>query len=488
MDFITLTLALVPFIALFYLLVVRRMQAKVVMPFVWFITAGLMLFYWKLSPLLLANSFLKAISVTLEIALIILGAIWLLEILKVSNGILVLRKLLGSISEDSRVQAILIAWFFGAIIEGAAGFGTPAALVAPLLVGLGFAPLHAVVVALVANSAPVSFGAVGTPVLIGLGGLSFSLSEVTFKIALIHGIIALFLPLLISFMVSKFQEKKLDRKIVVFSLLSGAVFSVLYVSTAMLIGPELPSIVAGIGGLLIMGLVARKENKNKAPLTHFLKVISPYIIVVVLLACSRLIPPVKAFLSDFAVQLGLHTFRPFYAPSFFLILTALLSIFIFRLSKEQTLHSLNATWGTLKKPLLPLVFAIGLAQLLLIDGGASSIPHIIGGVLAVFGSGFSLVSPLLGAFGSFITGSNTVSNLLFAGFQVGTAQQVGISISSILALQTAGGAIGNMIAIHNILAASATIGLVGAEGSIIRKTLPICIGYALLAGIIGFFL
>lgn len=486
MDFVAVMLSLIPFLLLFYLLVVRRWQAKTVMPLVWAVTTFILLYYWKISITTVSSSFLKGIAVTVEIGLIILGAIWLLEILKATQGIPLLRKLLGSISEDMRVQAILVAWFFGAIIEGAAGFGTPAALVAPLLVGLGFKPIQAIVIALIANSTPVTFGAVGTPILVGLGGLGFATQEVTRQASVLHGIVGAFIPLLIVILVSRFTEQKINLSIVLFALGSGIVFSAVYISTAFFIGPELPSILAGLGGLLIMGGIARFRNKSTTKMRNHLKILVPYVLIIVFLVASRTIIPIKSFLEEITFSVGVHVFKPFFAPSFFLILTALITLLIFRVSKEKSLFTLKRTIVTLKKPIIPLIFAVALAQLLLVSQThIPSIPSTLGGVFALLGGGFSLVSPLLGVFGSFITGSNTVSNLLFAGFQSETAIALGLSVSSILALQSVGGAIGNMIAIHNVLAASATVGVVGKEGAIIRQTLPVCLVYALLVGILG---
>src|SRR3989344_413719 len=180
--------AILPFVLLLVLIVVKKWSSLKVMPLVWFVTALISLLIWKLNIKLISASFIKGTFLTLEIMLIIFGAVWLLTILQEKKRMHYIQEFLSSISPDARIQAIIIAWLFGSLIEGVAGFGTPAAIVAPLLVSLGFTPLLSVVLALISNSTAVSFGAAGTPILLGLGSLNIEkdiLQEVTRNTALL---------------------------------------------------------------------------------------------------------------------------------------------------------------------------------------------------------------------------------------------------------------------------------------------------------------
>jgi lactate permease len=486
-----------------------RWPAIKAMPITYLITLVILLSFWKISFTLASASFLKGIFITLEIMLIIFGAILFLQILKEKKQIKNLQLTLSFISDDSRIQTIIIAFLFGALIEGIAGFGIPAVLAAPLLVSLGFPALLAVILALIANSTPVSFGAAGTPILLGLGNLGFErdvLLEITKNVALIHGIASFIIPLVLVFLVINYQNKKQKIRrffeVMPFAIFAWLSFIIPYLLVAFYIGPELPSIIGGFIGLSISSLAAhyrfltpknkiyfKKINKKKITLKNSLKAISPYLIIIIFLSLSRIIIPLKNNLINISfswnniLNEGIsYSFLPLFTPSFYFFLSAIFCIFIFKANKKEIRNSFKETYNKIKLPVFALIFTLGLVQLLII----SDIPLIIAQSLSNLSKEiFIFLSPFIGAFGSFIAGSNTVSNLLFASFQIETAKTLGLSLMIILSLQVVGGAIGNMIAIHNVLAASATVGLKNQEGNIIRKTIWITLIYGLIAGVVG---
>ena len=511
-ELLTTFLALVPFILLLILIIFLRWPALYSMPITYIVTLLIGLFIWKISPILISASFIKGFLISIEIMLIIFFAVFFITILKEKHQIRKLQETLSFISEDARIQAIIIAFLFGALIEGIAGFGTPAALAAPLLVSLGFSPLLSVVLALIANSTPVSFGAAGTPILLGLGGLGLErniLEEISINVALIHSIASIIIPLTLAIIVINHYEKsnKLKRtfEILPFAIFSWLIFIIPYYLTVKYIGPELPSIIAGFLSLIIVGISAhyrffgpkykisaKKIKTEKISFKEASKALSPYLIIIFLLSLSRIIIPLKDFLKSITLNyqsiLGQeisYTFFPLFTPSFYFLTSAIFCIFIFKINKNELSHSLKDTFNKIKYPTLALIFALALVQFIII----SDIPLIIAQSLSSISKEFYiLLSPFIGAFGAFIAGSNTVSNLLFGSFQIETAKALGISLVIILSLQVVGGAIGNMIAIHNVLAAEATVGLKGQEGKIIRKTIWISIIYGLIAGIIGLIL
>ncbi len=491
------------------------------MPLVWLITLLIVLSIWHLNPLLISASFVKGALIAIEIMLIIFSAIWLIAILQEKQKIKTLHTLLVSISPDARIQAIIIAWLFGSLIEGIAGFGTPAALAAPLLVSLGFNPILAVITSLVANSTAVSFGAAGTPILFGLGKLGFEndlLKQVYQTTAIFHFIGSIIIPILIAYFVVSFKEKneKIKRilEIVPFAILAWLSFSVPYIFIALFIGPELPSIIGGLVGLIITSTAAhyrilvpkkilsfdKKIKEQKPKFKSVITAVFPYFTIIFLLLISRTIPQIKEILSNITLEWKNilsteinYQFLPLYTPSFYIIIASIICILLFNVKSSEIKITLAKTINKIKKPLLTLVFALALVQLILVSSNNTlnmpGIPIVIAESLAnIFKNSYIFIAPLIGIFGAFLAGSNTLSNFLFGTVQSQTADSLNLPKTIILALQVVGGAIGNMIAVHNILAANATVGLVNKEGVIIRRIILVALIYALIVSLSAFFI
>lgn len=511
---IELAIALSPIILLFIVMILMKKPAINAMPITYFSSVAIGIFYWKINPDVLGAASIKGVLIAIDIIFIIIGAIFLLEILKKAKLIQSIDDLLKHISHDRRIHAIIIAWSFSAFIEGASGFGTPAALSAPLLVGLGIGALPAVIVSLIANSTPVSFGAVGTPIIIGLGSSIEGSSEIMLRqigiyTALIHSLIGLFIPLAISCALTKFGKEKSFRKgleIWPFALFAGACFVVPYFIIAVFLGPEFPSLLGGLIGFAVLIIGAKKgffipsglRLKNiKFEKRKAVNALMPYFFVAALLVLSR-IGALNSILKKADISaanlLGAgisHTFYPLLSPGLIFIIAALATLILIKLPARKSIESVKITASKCLYGFLTLAFAIALVQLFIFSGsnssGLPSIPLLIANSTASFaGKAFVLFSPFIGMFGAFIAGSNTVSNLLFASFQQQTALALGLPAVIILALQTVGGAVGNMIAIHNIIAASATVGLKGEEGVIVKSNILIASAYALIAGMLGF--
>ncbi|MCA9485248.1 MAG: L-lactate permease, partial [Nanoarchaeota archaeon] len=459
MDLTNTLLALLPFALLFFFIIIRNWSALKAMPLVWIVTVLIGLIIWKISPVLIAASFVKGIFVTVEIILIIFGATWVIELLKEKKQMNNIHSLLSVVSEDARVQAIVIAFFFGGLIEGVAGFGTPAALAAPLLVSLGFSPILSVVVSLIGNSTSVSFGGAGTPVLLGLGGLGFgrdTLLAITQNVAIFHVVGSFIVPLAISWFVISYSNEK-DKKrhfisIIPFAIFSWALFCVPYYLIAKFVGPELPTIIAGLFGLIVISIVAHydflvpkkkiifgKKSQRKVKKFSVKNVISfaPYLLIVVFLTLSRTVPLLRNFLVSFKISYidifgsgASYEFLPLFTPSFYFFVSGLIVVGIFRANQKEVLKSLDKTFKKIYLPAITLIFTLGLVQLFLVSGinnsGLESMPLVLAkSVGEIFGKGFVIFSPFVGVFGAFIAGSNTVSNLLFGAFQNDAAQTLG---------------------------------------------------------------
>ncbi|MBI2653714.1 L-lactate permease [Candidatus Woesearchaeota archaeon] len=506
-----LLIALLPFILLFALIVLLKMPAITAMPLTYLLSAIIGVVYWKINIAIIAAASIKGLIIALDIFLIVVGAIFLLEVLRQAKFIQIIDNLLKHISHDRRIHIIIVAWSFGAFIEGAAGFGSPAALAAPLLVGLGVPALSAVIVSLIANSTPVSFGAIGTPLIIGLGTITTDIKEITIYTAVVHSIIGLFMPLLISCISTKLGKEKSFRnglEIWPFALFAGACFVLPYLAFAIFLGPEFPSILGGLIGFILLIAGAKKGffiqkkfrlNKVRLDKTKAMHALAPYFLVAVILVLSR-IRNVNSILKR--VDIGIsnlfntgisQSFYPLVSPGIIFLIVSLIALFFIKLPKESVKNAIKNTAVKSGYTFIALSFTVALVQIFISSGynssGLPSIPIVIAkGIVSLTGNAFVVISPLIGIFGAFIGGSNTVSNLLFGAFQQQTAFTLGLPQSIILALQNVGGAAGNMIAINNIIAASAIVGLKGEEGAIIKNNIVPALLYGLIAGIIGFVL
>lgn len=539
-------LALLPILSVFVLIVLFRWPATRAMPVAYFIAVLLALLVWKVPLLQVGAASIDGVVTAASILYIVLGAVLLLNLLQESGSIHAIRKSLFLISPDRRVQAIIVAFFFGAFIEGSAGFGTPAAVAAPLLVAIGFPAMAAVMVTLIIQSTPVSFGAVGTPILIGVNaGLSgqaevtnyLSLHSVDYpvylhaiggKVAIIHGITGTLIPLILVLMMGRFFGK--NRKwtdgisILPFALFSGLCFTIPYTLTGVFLGPEFPTLVGSLLGLIIIIPAAKSgflipkdvwdfppqktwppewegqkfDTKTEVPTeTSIFRAWFPYGLVAIFLLASRLWPWLKDALASLTLNwrqiLGTPidtSFQPLFLPGFLFLIVSIITLLVQKISKKQAKKALKRSFRMLLGPTIALTFAVPMVKVFInsgIPGGMDKMPVVLAaGASALAGKAWVGLAGVIGALGAFIAGSNTFSNMMFSLFQFTTAIKTGAVPGVIVALQAVGGAAGNMICVHNVVAASAVVGLIGKEGHLIRKTLIPMTYYLIVAAIVGF--
>lgn len=537
-------LAFLPILFAMTLLVGLRLAARYAMPIVLIVTGSIALFAWNMDVAVVTASAIQGLFITMDVLYIIFGAILMLSILKYSGGLCAIRYHFMQISPDRRVQIIVIGWLFGSFIEGASGFGTPAAIIAPLLVALGFPGAAAVVVGLMAQSTAVTFGAIGTPVLIGINnGLSeglMSLAEksaflqsVTSQISVIHAIVGSLIPwLMIVMTIFSFGEKSAWKKCLTigpFAVFSGLAFTVPYTCIAFFFGPEFPSLLGAMSGLLIVitalkykfllpadtwdfppkerwlagwsGQVQADQHGPSEPTIGLVKALLPYLLVSVLLIITRkpelgisnyLKTVTIAWPSIFGTALSADS-TPLYLPGTMLIVSAAIAAFLYRMPLRSSKQALSEALRVSFLAAFVLLFTIPMVRIYINSGmnplGLSSMPVALATWAAIYAAPiWPFVSPIIGALGAFIAGSNTVSNLMFAEFQNSVAVKLDISNVLIVSLQAVGAAAGNMVAIHNVVAASAVVGLTGREGFFLRKTIIPTLYYLLAAGILGMFL
>ena len=538
-------LAAAPILVAGILIVGFRIAARTAMPIIYGLTAVIAMLVWGMPERAVAAATIQGLFVTFEILAIIFGAILLLNTLKYSGALAVIRQGFSAISPDRRVQVVIIAWLFGSFIEGASGFGTPAAIVAPLMVALGFPAVAAVMLGMMVQSTPVTFGAVGTPVLVGVkGGLDSpevlqSLSNagleigdylqiITANIAIFHAIAGTFIPLLMIMMMTRFfgRNRSWSEGLTIFpfALFGGLAFTVPYYLTGIYLGPEFPSIFGALIGMVIVTTAAKHgflvpktqwdfadestwpthwsgnlkisldDHKATMPLTLAWL---PYVLLATLLVLTRLPDlPIGGWLKtvriawDSILGTGISAATtPLYLPAAILIVVSILTVILHRMHAEKFGKALNETSRMLLGAGFVLIFTIPMVRIYINSGVGSdldSMPIIMAQWVSTnVGQVWPMFAPTIGALGAFIAGSNTVSNLMFVQFQYGVAQNLGISMAVVVALQAVGAAAGNMIAIHNVVAASATVGLLGQEGRTLRRTLLPTIYYLLIVGVMG---
>ncbi len=553
-------LAFLPIAVVALFLVILRWPASRAMPLSYVAVVLLAVFVWQVSARQITAATIHGLIVTATLLYIIFGAILLLNTLQQSGAMSVIRQGLTGISPDRRVQVIIIAWLFGSFIEGSAGFGTPAAVAVPLMVGLGFPAMAAVVAGMVIQSTPVSFGALGTPILVGVNtGLSGDASVEAFaeaagfvaesggggwlgflalvgaRVALLHTIAGTLIPLFVVALMTRFfgPERSLlaGLKVWKFALFAAFAMTIPYVIVAHVLGPEFPSIIGGLIGMAVVipaaraGLFVPKDGeswdfeardrwkpewigtieivdiRSEGKPMHLARAWAPYLLIALLLVATR-VPALslKPLLTAPLVTLTLENLlgtgitssvQPLYLPGTIFVVVSLITYFLHRMNGK----AYRRAWIDSSKTMIPasvaLVFTVPMVQVFINSAGGGAgyekMPIILAeGVAALTGSAWPIFAPFIGGFGAFVAGSNTVSNMMFSLFQFGVGARIGVDPGWMVALQAVGGAAGNIICVHNVVAASAVVGLVGKEGAVIRKTLPAFFYYALVAGCLGY--
>ncbi|WP_347928031.1 lactate permease LctP family transporter [Pseudomonas helvetica] len=469
------------------------------------------------------------------IAWIIVAAVFLYKLTVKSGQFEVIRSSVLSITDDQRLQVLLIGFCFGAFLEGAAGFGAPVAITAALLVGLGFNPLYAAGLCLIANTAPVAFGALGIPIIVA--------GQVTgidaFKIGAMAGrqlpLLSVFVPFWLVLMMDGLRGVKETWPA---ALVAGLSFAVTQFFTSNFIGPELPDITSALVSLVSLTLFLKVWQPKRSfaeatasvgaatvrsaggfgqPRTtqpspysfgEIFKAWSPFLILTALVTIWTL-KPFKAMFAaggsmyswvfNFAIphldQLVIKTapivaaptaipavfkLDPISATGTAIFFSALISMLILKINFKIGLTTLKETFFELRWPILSIGMVLAFAFVTNYSGMSSTMAL----VLAATGAAFPFFSPFLGWLGVFLTGSDTSSNALFSSLQATTAHQIGVNDVLLVAANTSGGVTGKMISPQSIAVACAATGLVGKESDLFRFTLKHSLFFATIVGLI----
>ena len=549
----------IPIGVAFVLLAGLRWSAARAMGVGWLLAGGIGLTYWRMELDWLVASAVYGAFQAVDIILIVFGAILLMNYLEGSGAIATIRWYFGQIEEDRRIQVLLIGLGFMTIIEGAAGFGTPGALAAPLFIGLGFPPLAAAVFGLFFNAPNPPFGAAGTPVIGGTGAViepalsgSMSVSEFLSMVSawsgVVTGVTYVFWGLLgVFFLTYWFGDADGGRSvggavrdtlpIAPFALLLGVVTGATQLVIAWFVGPALPDIAAGfvvlgvglllanndvlvpdrewdfpsdsrwsdawLGGLDLDEISRDRPKKEMSVLLAW----TPYLLVAVALLVTRWPDltvagtEVLAWIQSFSVsidsilgtELG-YTLQYLYLPGTMpFIPIAVLTGLIHKMDTDE----MGAAWRRSVEQVAPaaltLIIAVSMTQVMIQSqtntAGLLGMMEALSRALAIGAGGLlPMISPWIGAIGSFMTGSNTSSNILFSVLQYNAAETVELSRTVVVSLQNVGGGLGNMVSVLNVAAICGVVGITGREGDLLRKAIVPMALFALFAGLFGMLL
>ncbi|MBV1937473.1 L-lactate permease [Streptomyces sp. BV286] len=439
---------------------------------------------------------------------IVVNALWVYRMTVRTRHFDILRRSFGRLSDDPRIQALVVAFCFGALLEALAGFGAPVAICSVMLVALGFEPVRAAVVALVANTAPVAFGAMGTPVVTLAQVTGLPLDSVASVVGRQTPLLALVVPLVLVFLV---DGRRGLRETWIPAVACGFAFAVAQFAASNYVSAQLADIgaaLAGAGALMavpqarrpaaepvraaVLTGVRSEDLDEEDPRPEVLRAYAPYALIVVIFSVAQ-IPAVKDLLSRATRTFDwpfLNVANPDGDPvggnvfiwpvvstgGTLVLLAGVCTAAVIGVHARVALREWAATVHELRFAILTVTSVLALAYVMNLSGQAATIGHFV----AAAGAGLAFLSPVLGWFGVAVSGSDTSANALFGALQVTAARESGLSPELLAAANSSGGVLGKMISPQNLTIACAAVGLAGREGDLLRKVLPWSLGLLLV--------
>lgn len=522
-------LSVIPIVVLVWMMTKKKsIPSHIALPLTALFVYVIHLAWFKTDFTLLNSGLITGSLAVLTPITVIAGAVLFNRFQQLSGCQDVINKWLESITKNPIAQFMIIGFAFAFMIEGASGFGTPAAIAAPILIGLGYQPIKVVIAVLAFNSVPVSFGAVGTPTWFGFGSLGLSpelITEIGLKASIVHLVAGMVVPVMALLFVFEWKEVRKNLIFIYLSVFACAIPMTLLAT----INYEFPSLIGGAIGFFTSVFLAQKgvglskESVNlveeystvieKVPTKDVFKALLPTIVLILILVITRIqqlgikgllrttevlfetdlgfanLTVTKAFKVSLTNVLGTkeaESYELLYAPALIpFFLTVFLLVALYEPMKGNVGRMLKDVLSQIKLPFLALLGGVIMVKFMLI-GGDKAMVKIIGLALAdATGSYWTLFASYLGSIGAFFSGSNTISNLIFGGVQQSIAQGTGLSVGTVLALQSVGGAMGNMTCINNIIAACSVSNVHNEEGNIMKRTAIPMITYGIIAAIVA---
>lgn len=494
--------ASVPILFIFWALIIKKMKGYQASLFTALIAILLAIFVYGMPLKLAASSVIHGVFYGLfPICWVIIGAVFLYNVTVKSGQFEIIQNFMASITSDRRLQALLVAFSFGAFLEGAAGMGAPVAITAAMLVGLGFNPLYAAGICLISNTVPVTFGSLGIPIIAAAQVSGLPEMAVSQMVGRTLPILALIVPFYLVILMAGFKR---SLEVLPAILLSGVVFAVIQFLVSNYINPMLPGILAGLASIICLTVFLKYwkpksiwrfkeesqqnvESELKYSTGQIIKAWSPYIIMTLMIIVWG-IQPVKEALNSIGqikfnipglkdailkpdnsgfIEIKAFDFNFLSTAGTATVLSAFLSLPLIGMSLIKGLKTFFATLNQLKFPIITISSIVGFAFIANNSGMAISMAM----ALASTGIFFPFFSPILGWLGVFLTGSNTSSNALFSKLQFTTAENIGINPLLTVGANASGGVAGKMISPQSLAVGAAAVGLVGRESELFRFTL-----------------
>ncbi len=503
-------LALLPILWLIVSLGVLKWPGYKACPIAFGLTAALAVFVWKAGLLDTITAGLEGVALAIwPITLVIIAAVFTYNLSLHTGGMDVIKKMITGVTTDKRILVLILSWGFGGFLEAIAGFGTAVAIPAGILVALGFNPLFAAVICLISNTTPTAFGAIGIPVVTLAKVTGLDVSQLSYAVGIQLLPLVILLPFALVMLTGR--SFKAVKGIFGITLVSGIAFAVPQLLIAKYLGPELPAVVGAVSSM-VCTVIAARLFKGKAPvpkeyqievaanlkqekitLKNGIMAWLPFILVFLFILCSStLIPPVNQALSAVKTSVGIYTgegakpytFSWLAAPGTLIILATYLGGILQGVKLKTITSILFKTVRQLLKSTVTIVSIIALAKIMGYSGMINSIATVL---VMITGSFYPLVAPLIGALGTFVTGSDTSANVLFGNLQAEAARAAGANPYWIAAINTGGSTAGKMISPQSIAIAVAATGLAGSEGKILGSTIRVCAIYVVILGLVSYF-
>ena len=511
--FIHFLLAMLPIIWLIIALSGLKMAGHVACPIALIITAVEALFLWKQKIIDVLTGGLEGFAMAIwPICLVIVAAVFTYNLVVHTKNMELIKKMLTSVSKDKRILVLIISWGFGGFMEGMAGFGTAVAIPAGILCGLGFDPIFAAMVCLVANTTPVAFGSIGIPTVTAANVTGFSPHMTASYVVLQLALMVILVPFFLVFITGKHEGAKGlgDYKEILFiTLMSGVSFLIPQYLTAKFIGAELPAVIGSVCSMAVTIILAKvmlkgksskfdveieeKEDERSLTVKDALVAWSPFILVLVfLLLTSTLVPaihdPLSAIKSNVPIYTGEgaapYTFTWVATPGVLILIAAFIGGIIQKCPIGEIFGVLGKTVVQMLKTIITIMAVLATAKIMGYSGMTQSIADFI---VRVTGSFYPLVAPLIGSIGTFVTGSSTSSSVLFSKLQASTGAELNINQIWLVAANTVGSTAGKIISPQSIAVATAATATVGKESEILTKVIKYFVLFAVIYGLVCYF-
>lgn len=489
-------LALAPIIWLMISLGVLKQAAHKTCFITFLATCALAVGVWKMPALQAVSAAAEGAAIALwPIMIVIVAAIFTYNLAVKTGSMDVIKRMLSGISTDRRIQVLILAWGFGGFLEAVAGYGTAVAIPASILASLGFNPVFAAIICLIANTVPTAFGAVGIPVTTLAKVTGLDVMDLSYAIGLQLTLFIVVIPFILVAMTSR--SIKGLRGVMGITFASGLAFAVPQLLAAKYLGAELPALLGSICSMAVTIWMAKTFHKESAEKTdnpvsvrEGVMAWLPYMLILLfILVSSPLLPPVAEFLGHFKSSFKIYSaenaaetsFKWIATPGFLIILATFIGGRIQGSRFSVMLKVLGDSAKQLSKSAMTVVSIVAMAKIM---GYSGMITVIAAALVKGTGSFFPLISPLIGTLGTFVTGSDTSSNILFGSLQYEVAKSIGVDPVWLASANTSGATAGKMISPQSIAVATSATGLIGSEGKIFISTLKFCMIYVLALGIL----